>query len=421
MSEPSGRKRIAFFAEVGMVGGAERFLRDLVHGLDRDRYDVEVICARNEAFDRFLRQDTAPRSFTMRALDLQTLATSRVFGNARALRRYPLLYRWRSIPKGLLRQANNLRNWPIIVRAVRERAIDILHINNGGYPGGETCRLAALAARRAGIPLRVMTYHNLAEPLTFPKRLDRALDARVRSALQAVIAASLASARSLRDVRAFPGAMPGVIPYGIAEPARASAERLGALRAELRLDGHQVVGSVGSFEPRKGQDVLVRALPAIRALVPTAKVIFIGEGERRAAVQALAHELGVGDAVTFTGHRQDVLDIMCAMDVLAVPSTAYESLPYVVLEAMAVGKSVVGTRVAGIPEAIEDGVTGTLVSPGDAAALAQALVAVLSDPARARGMGAQGRKRYLDRFTLSRMLADFDLLYRAGEYSVASA
>ncbi len=412
MSAHPARTRLAFFTEVGVVGGAERFLRDVVHGLDRDRYDVQVLCAENPSFVRYLHEYPEPRPFEVTELRVGSSATSRVLARARPLRRYPLLYRWRAVPKGLLRQARNLRNWRVVVRALRDRRIDILHINNGGYPGGESCRLAAIAARAVGLPMCVMTYHNLAEPLAFPRTVERSLDRRVFASLRAIVAASQASAQSLREVRGFDGASLGVIPYGIPDPPPPSAARQAALRAELGFDSATVaIGAVGSFEPRKGQEWLVRAVPTLRSRFPTVKVLLVGEGERRSAVQALARQLGVGDAIVFTGYRSDVLDIVYLLDAVALPSTGYESLPYVVIEAMALGKPVVGTRVAGVPEEIVDGVTGKLVPPADSDALAEALVAVLADKSGAEEMGRRGRARYLAEFTLSRMLARLERLY----------
>ncbi len=415
MSGTGGRIRVAFFTEVGIIGGAERFLRQLVQGLDRDRYEVELLCAKNDGLVRFLGEPAGVPLFRARPLHLQTLVASRVWAGARELKRSSVLYRWRAVPRGLLTQAQNLRNWPAILRALRERPIDVLHINNGGYPGGETCRLAAVAGRRAGIPLRLMTYHNLAAPLAFPQSLDRAIDRRVSAALHAVVAASRASARSLPEVRGFPDARLRVIPYGIPEPPPCRPERLTALRAELGLrEQEAVIGVVGSFEPRKGQEVLIRALPRIKQGLGAVRVVFAGEGERRAAAQALTRELGVGGEVIFAGQRGDVPDIMRLLDVLVVPSTAYESLPYVLLEAMAAAKPVVGTRVAGIPEGIEEGVTGRVVPPGDPAALAEGLIGILADRPRAREMGERGRRKYQAEFTASRMLADFERLYGGG-------
>ena len=420
MSRPPGRKRVAFFTEVGLIGGAERFLRDVVHSLDPDRYEVEVVCVGNTALPSYLREHAVAREVAVRSLALRTLGTNFGVVGARSLKRVPLLYRWRSIPKGLLRQTKNLRNWPIIVRALRDRRIDILHINNGGYPGGESCRLAAVAARQVGIPVRVMTVHNMAETVTFPKRLERSRDVQIAAALDVVVTGSQASARSLLEVRGFPSGKLQVIPYGIPDPGIGSRDRLASLKAELGIVGPGVViGVVGSFEPRKGQEVLIRTLPAIKARLGALKAIFVGEGERLAAAQALSHELGVAGDVIFAGYRRDALEIMRLLDVLALPSVGQESLPYVVIEAMALGKPVVGSRIAGVPEEIEDGVTGKLVAPGDSAALAEALIGLLLDRDRASEMGRQGRRKYLAEFTLSRMMTQLERMYEAGRCAPA--
>ena len=183
----------------------------------------------------------------------------------------------------------------------------------------------------------------------------------------------------------------------VTDDARAS------LRASLALDDDSLlIGVVGDVVPRKGLVHLVGALPKILRAVPEAWLLVSGARHKAphyvAGIGALAERLGVASRIIWLGHREDVDQIMAAMDVCVLPSLA-EPLGMVTLEAMAAGRPVVGSRVGGIPECIVDGETGILVPPADSHALAEAVISLLQDPARRRTLGEAGRKRVQERFS----------------------
>jgi glycosyltransferase involved in cell wall biosynthesis len=159
---------------------------------------------------------------------------------------------------------------------------------------------------------------------------------------------------------------------------------------------------VGRLRIRKGVEVLLEALRELRArrCPPAgARLLIAGDGEHRAALERKAAELALGPAVTFLGRcdAPRVRGLLGGAAALVVPST-YEGMPLVVLEAMEAGVPVVASRVSGIPEVVEDGVTGWLVPPEDPAALAAALARVLEDRDAAKRRGEAGRRRVDERF-----------------------
>jgi glycosyltransferase involved in cell wall biosynthesis len=153
-----------------------------------------------------------------------------------------------------------------------------------------------------------------------------------------------------------------------------------------------VVAGVGRFVAIKGFDLLVAALADVAARVPDARVLLIGEGGEGAALQAQARALGVGDRLHITSTTTDVIGLLAAADVLAAPSRN-EGMGRVLVEAMALGLPVVGTRVGGIPDVIVDGECGLLVPPEDPAALADALAELGLDAARRAKLGDGARPR----------------------------
>ena len=180
-----------------------------------------------------------------------------------------------------------------------------------------------------------------------------------------------------------------------------------------------VVAILGRISSWKGQDVLIRALAALgaggeRGGEPIALVAgdpWQGEEARLHDLRALAAELGVTDRVRFAGFRSDVENVYGAADVVAVPSTQPDPLPNAALEAAAAGCCVVAADHGGLPEILEDGVTGRLVMPGDPTALAAALDELRADPAARARLGAAAAVTTRARFAPARLLEQTQALY----------
>jgi glycosyltransferase involved in cell wall biosynthesis len=184
--------------------------------------------------------------------------------------------------------------------------------------------------------------------------------------------------------------------------------------AELGVpEGCPVVGNVAALTAHKDHATLIEAAALVRRRVPEARFVCAGEGELRPRLEALCRERGLLDRWVFAGFRHDLDRLIPAFTVFSL-SSHMEGLGTSLLDAMAFGRPVVATAAGGIPEAVEDGVTGRVVPVRDPAALAGALVEVLGDPERARAMGDAGRRRFEERFTADRMvdetLATYDSL-----------
>ena len=179
--------------------------------------------------------------------------------------------------------------------------------------------------------------------------------------------------------------------------------RIDAVRetASVFPTGTRVIGTVGHLDGYKGHRYLLQAMYHVRQAEPSVRLVIVGEGRLRADLEAEATALGLGDTVCFTGFRHDVLALIRGFEIFVFPSTL-EALGTSVLDAMALRKPVVATRTGGIPEAVQDGVTGLLVPPGDAHALAEALRTMLQQPERGRSFGEAGRHRVEQFFTVER-------------------
>jgi glycosyltransferase involved in cell wall biosynthesis len=172
-----------------------------------------------------------------------------------------------------------------------------------------------------------------------------------------------------------------------------------------------VLVTVANFVPMKGHRWLIDAMPAVLARNPHATLILAGSGPGLAAARERVAAAGLAARVRILGPRADSVDLLALSDVVVLPSVAAEGLPIVLLEALALGKPVVATRVGGIPEVIQDGETGLLVPPGDPPALADAISALLADPTRAAAMAARGRAAVRARLTADAMVRQIERLY----------
>jgi glycosyltransferase involved in cell wall biosynthesis len=194
-----------------------------------------------------------------------------------------------------------------------------------------------------------------------------------------------------------------------------------AAREQLGLDQEAVVFAVvAHLTAKKGQAVFLDAASIVSRALPC-QYLCAGDGPERERLERQAQQLGLADQVTFAGFLPDVLPVYAAADVVVLPSIAGEGLPRVLMEAGRLGRPVIGTQLSGIPEIIEDGVTGLIVPPGDALALAEALLCLASEPELRERMGAAASERVGRLFTIPAMVEGTLEVYRRAQRQRRSA
>lgn len=265
----------------------------------------------------------------------------------------------------------------------------------------------AAAARLLGVP-HVITLHG---SVTMCNALRRRVA--LRWAMRAADATVAVSRATQRQFSQELGWLPGrftVIPNGV-PVTRGDA---GVVRYELGIvPGDVVVLAVGNLDIRKGHRQLIEALAMLDDRLPWKLVIAGGRGgEQHDPLLELVRERGLEKRVHILTHRDDIPDLLAATDVFAMPSL-WEGLPMAMLEAMLAGKAIVASATAGIPEAVESGREGLLVSPGDVPALSGALRTLIMDASRRAKLGAAAAARAHTEFTTPVMCARYEALYHA--------
>lgn len=290
---------------------------------------------------------------------------------------------------------------PALQRYLAEEKSDVVHAHLSA--AGLLARMVRLLGRR--VPL-IYTEHNV--PSGY-RPVARWLNCLSRPLFNEVIFVSSLVERSWR--RCPRPVRSSVIRNGIAVQSRGNPEELRReARRRLGLGPDQtVIGTVGSLVARKDQEVLLRACANfVGGLAPT--VVLVGEGPLRDDLRRLASQLGIGRRLVLLGAREDVRDLLPGFD-LFVLSSRVEGLPIALLEAMACGLPCIATSVGGIPEVIEDGVSGLMTLPGDPMALHHRIWALLIDPDLRRRLGSAARERILQEFTASQMTRRYQVVY----------
>jgi glycosyltransferase involved in cell wall biosynthesis len=272
--------------------------------------------------------------------------------------------------------------------------------------------VALLGRRRRGRAVLVSTKHNEDRYLagsTLRAATWRTIGRRAVRRADAVVAISTGVAAFFRDTLGDTvGDMP-VIPYGLPEPRTVGAEEISAFRARCGVSADAaLVLCVARLDAQKDHATLIRAMPQVTPR-RDARLVLLGRGPMETELRALAAATP-GSNVIFAGFVDDPAPAFAAADVVALASL-WEGLGLALVEAAQHGRPVVATRVGGIPEIVEDGVTGLLVPPGDAGALASALTRVLDDRDLAARLGDSARRRAADLFSVERYAADVESLY----------
>jgi glycosyltransferase involved in cell wall biosynthesis len=348
--------RIAFAIDNMEAGGTELNAVRLAERLDRDRFDLRVVCLRTDG---------------------------------------PLAARYASagipiepFPIRSLHSRSAVRQGARLVRFLRAHRVSILHAhdiysNAVAVPCGRLAGVRTIASRRWWEGFQGRAWQ-LTSRMSY-------------RAAHAVLANSASIGRLLVEAEGVPSAKICIVPNFLDASSfeRPAPSLLNALRQELRLErAAPIVGIVANLLPVKDHATLVRAAAILCQRWPQLRVVLIGDGPCRPDLEAMTAGLGLAGTIVFAGRRPNVPNLHHLFDISVLCSTS-EGLPNSVLEAMAASKPVVATRVGAVADAVLDGETGLLVPPGDHVQLAAALDELSRDGMRAAtfGSGAASRAR----------------------------
>ncbi len=307
-----------------------------------------------------------------------------------------------------LNPVRDIRTLWKVYQLIKEMKPDVVHTHaaKAGFVG-------RLAAWMAGVPVIVHTFHGHVFRGYFSPTKTQFFILLERMAARmsdAIITLSDGLRRELAEE------------YHIARKGRITVLPLGLDLGEFTKVGRKsglfrkehdipadapLIGIVGRITPIKNHRLFLMAAAEIRKQLPTARFVIVGDGEIRTEIEALVDELGLRQAVIFTGWQKDLAYIYSGLDVLVI-SSVNEGTPVTVIEALAAGCPVVATAVGGVPDLLDHGKLGKLVDNQEPASLAKAIVEVLAKPPD----GAEAQALMVDRYGIDRLVKDLDGLYR---------
>jgi glycosyltransferase involved in cell wall biosynthesis len=306
---------------------------------------------------------------------------------------------------------------PSMVKAVLASKADIVHAHSYGFFQTHL----AMAARRMGRTRFVFTPHfhpewasGKTQRRKFLRRVyDKVIGGSTLASADMVICVSRGEAEVLRS-SGFDGRKIRIVPNGIAPGLLELGPDPGKFVDSFGVSSPSVL-FVGRLAENKGLDVLVQAAAKVLKALPKATFVLVGEdGGMKPLIEKRARELGIEKSLLLTGHLKDEAmfrSAFAACDIFVLPSI-FEAFGIVILEAMALGRPCVATKVGGVPGLIDDGETGLLVEPNDPSGLAKALLSLLKDPDKAGAMGAKARKAVGKEFTWPRIVDRLEQVYR---------
>jgi glycosyltransferase involved in cell wall biosynthesis len=365
VTHASGPIRLLLVVDSLEMGGAERQVVELAVALRRKGYGITVACSvAGELADALERADVPVRPLLKRLVK----------------RRLSLVYAWR------------------LRRLLKRENFDLVHAHIYA-----SIAAAAIATLGMDVPL-VITEHTEA---SWQRRRARWVSRWIYSRVERIIAVSTPIRRRLIERDDVHPDLITIVPNAMTSTSEPLADA--SLPTELRE--RPLVGVVARLQPEKGVEYFLRAAARVTAKFPEAHFVVAGDGPLRQELVALSEDLGLRERVHFLGFRSDASELMESLDGLVVPSLT-EGSPLVTLEAMAAGVPVVASAVGGIPDQIRHDREGLLVPPGDAAAISDALLTLLRDPARASRLGEAARRRAASRFSHDTMVRRIEDVYR---------
>jgi glycosyltransferase involved in cell wall biosynthesis len=297
-----------------------------------------------------------------------------------------------------------------IIGLIRRERVSIVHTHTSkaGF-------LGRLAARMANVPVVIHTPHGHIFYAYYGEARTSffiALERWSATFSDALVALTEDDMREHLERRIGTRDQYRVIPSGVdLEAFRKRAPDRDVARSELGWSlNERILVGVGRLVPIKGFDVAVRALTPLRAVFPKIRLVLVGDGPERSRLEHLAAASGNLSNLTITGATRDVAPFLAAADVVIAPSRN-EGMGRVLVEAMALGKPIVASRVGGVPSVVSDGRSGALVPPDDPAELARTVIELLQDPTRMEAYAKAAAER-AERFSLPLMQQGLLKLYR---------
>lgn len=360
--------KILHLVEDLKIGGLERVIESIVTGIDRDRYDAEVWCL---AYGGDIAEDLAEKGIKVKILGMRSYYN----------------------PLKIIE----------LSRLMKTGQITILHTH--GYFGSTFGRLAALLIR---VPVVICHVHSTYYGYT---KRNILIERFLSFFTDKIVCVSESVQKFVVDIEGIDKSKSLVIYNGIAETNTDEAASPVSRKSLGISDSEIAVITVASLTPHKGHKVLIDAIHLLTQKYQNVRLLIVGDGPLRDELAQYVERLDLATKITFTGLRKDIYSLLKLSDIFVLPSLEREGLGIAIIEAMACGLPVIGARLGGIVEVIQENINGILCSPGNSDEFATAMMRLAADNELRGTMGCNGRNIYEEKFGIETMIGRIECLY----------
>ncbi|MDB4229122.1 glycosyltransferase [Paracoccaceae bacterium] len=408
MSDLISKNKVLFYTDCDFFAGCEKSLENIVCSSQiTDKYDFVYAYRASQRYT----EDLKSKKLAVRFIPLNLLTPNLFLNHINKSNKLALF-----CIKVLVRVPQKLQIFNLLyllrqVALILSEKPDIVHINNGGYPGADSCRMMAIASGMLRVKKIVFTVNNMA--VARNHILDRFLDTLVNKYVNYFVTASHAAARQLVNVRQIGDRKIQAIPNAVLFDEM-NVDVCVDFKEEFNVpDNTLIIGSAGLLTKRKGYDILIKAAHLLPKDIIWRIYIF-GDGEERDSLEKLIVEYSLVSRVFLPGFRESIQSYVKSFDIFVMSSVRNEDMPNAINEAMLLGKPIIGTNTSGIPEQIEDGISGYLATAGDIGDLAEKINEVLClNEAELSEMGERSHNKYIKSFSYELAMRKYLDIYDA--------
>lgn len=305
---------------------------------------------------------------------------------------------------------------PPLYKILKNKDIEILHVNNGGYPAANTSYSVVIAAKFCGIKKIVYVVNNIAADYKNPVRwLDLFIDPYIKKNVNLFITGSKFASSPLKNVLSINEDKVANIANGI-NPREVRINREDYLDSlKIKCKGRLIFSTIALLEERKGHIWLLKAIKILKESISLENLpIFIieGEGSQKEKLKVFIKENDLENDVLLIGNTEYIFNLLNASDVIVLPSIGNEDFPNITIEAMSLGKPTIGTRIAGIPEQIDHNKNGIVVSPKNPEELAEAITILLNKD-KIRVFSQNAFQKFNDNYTVNISVENYIKVYQS--------
>jgi len=408
---------LVYFSDCPFFAGCENMIPNFLNSKEiNNSYEVYFLYRKSDAYSIELKNRLLNSNLNCIALNLPNYNIHKSLLSG--IKNIPILYKlFGALIIFVMKYFTIINCTPLLYKKFNKLNIDILHINNGGYPAAFTAYSAVIAARLSGVNKIIYVVNNIAQNYTNPLRwFDKIIDIYIRRKVSFFVTGSINAGEKLKSTLKLSNNKVVNIPNGvkIRDIRLSRLELLNEL--DLDLKNRPLFSTIALLEERKGHIWLLKAIKKIKETNINTDTspffIFEGNGSTYSILNNYISKNKLENYVTIIKEIPNIFNLINASDAIILPSIFMEDFPNVIIEAMSLSKPVIGTKIAGIPEQIDHHKNGCLVKPKDSDALYDSIIHLMNKDVR-ETYGIQSKHKYNENYKVEISVNKYIQLYKS--------